>query len=152
MEAWAAELGRRITPCNAGLVCGPRAGGAALARLIAMKLGTEWIGAERSVQGEGPVRYRVPEAHRGGLPGREVLLVDDAINAGWAVEATLRDLLACGARPVGIACLLALGDAAARIAERQGVPLVSLATVQREIWDANECPLCAAGAPLDATS
>jgi hypothetical protein len=49
---------------------------------------------------------------------------------------------------VGIGCLLALGEGPARIAGENGVPLFHLATLERQMWAAADCPLCAAGVPL----
>jgi orotate phosphoribosyltransferase len=71
-----------------------------------------------------------------------VLLVDDAVNAGSAWLATLADLQECGAEVAGFAALLTLGEAAAQIAERYGVPLYALAALDRGMWTPEECPLC----------
>jgi orotate phosphoribosyltransferase len=48
----------------------------------------------------------------------------------------------------GFASLITLGDAAATIATRYRVPFVHLVALERSLWRAQECPLCAAGVPL----
>jgi orotate phosphoribosyltransferase len=115
---------------------------------VAAEAGAGLLHAERSVAADGSARYRVPGPPRGLAAGRRVLLVDDAVNAGSALLAALADLRACGAVPVGFACLLALGDAADRAAAREGVPLLALAALGRGMWASEGCPLCRAGVPL----
>jgi orotate phosphoribosyltransferase len=148
MRRWATALAAEAASCSAEVVCGPLTGGALLAQVIAAKLHLDFIHAERSVE-DGSVRYRIPDALGAVVAGRRVLLVDDAINAGSAVGLTLADLSRHGAVPAGIACLFTLGEAAARIAREHGVPLVRLAALEREMWPPEDCPLCAAGRPLE---
>jgi orotate phosphoribosyltransferase len=145
---WAAALARRARACRPDVVAGPLTGGAFLAQSLAAEMGAGFVFAGRLVSAGGAVRYRFPESLRATLPGRRVLLVDDAVNAGSALLATLADLGDAGAQPAGIACLLALGPAASRIAEQQGVPLFSLASLERGMWTPEACPLCASGVPL----
>ena len=49
----------------------------------------------------------------------------------------------------GFASLITLGDAAATIAARHRVPFAHLVALERSLWPAQACPLCAAGTPLD---
>jgi orotate phosphoribosyltransferase len=148
VRRWAVALGDQATACQPDLVCGPLTGGAFIAQLLAAKLGAGFVFAERLVSEGGAVQYRIPESLRKVVHGKRVLLVDDVINAGSAVLATLRDLLDCGAELAGIAALLTLGRAAAQIAEKHSVPLFALAPLEREMWTAEECPLCRSGVPL----
>jgi hypothetical protein len=48
----------------------------------------------------------------------------------------------------GGASLLALGDAAARIAAATGMPFHRLLALERALWPPDACPLCAAGIAL----
>jgi orotate phosphoribosyltransferase len=89
-----------------------------------------------------------PPPPRARLAGRRVVLADDAVNAGSALLATLEDARRCGAQLAGFASLITLGDAAARIAARHQVPFVHLVALERSLWPAEQCPLCAAGVPL----
>jgi orotate phosphoribosyltransferase len=148
MRRWATALAAEAASCGAEVVCGPLTGGALLAQAIAAELHLDFVHAERSVE-DGSVRYRIPDALGAVVAGRRVLLVDDAINAGSAVGLTLAELSRHGAVPAGIACLLTLGEAAGRIAREHGVPLVRLASLERGMWRPGDCPLCAAGMPLE---
>jgi orotate phosphoribosyltransferase len=148
VRRWAVALADRVIACQPELVCGPLTGGAFIAQLLAAELGAGFVFAERLVSEGGAVQYRIPESLRKVVHGKRVLLVDDAINAGSAMLATLRDLLDCGAELAGIAVLLTLGKAAAQIAERYSIPLFALTTLERGMWTAGECPLCKSGVPL----
>jgi orotate phosphoribosyltransferase len=57
---------------------------------------------------------------------------------------------ACGARTVAIGTLLNLGSAAAAFAEEEELALERLASLPNTLWEPSECPLCAAGVPLEA--
>jgi orotate phosphoribosyltransferase len=146
-RAMASALAELAAACRPNVVCGPLTGGAFVAQLVAAEIGAGFVYAERIVAGE-KLRYRIPGALRPVVRDRRVLLVDDAVNAGSALLATRQDLLTCGAEVAGCASLLALGDAAARIAAAIVAPFYGLATLERGMWLPAACPLCAAGAPL----
>ncbi len=145
----AAELARWVGEQRAEVVCGPLVEGAFVALLVAEELGVEFVYAERFENRENrglfPVEYRLPAALREAVRGRRVAIVNDVVNAGSAVRGTAADLVACGAEIVGIACLMTLGEAAAKIAEQYGVPLFRLAAREANLWTPAECPLCRAG-------
>jgi len=143
------ELAKEVRGCRPEIVCGPLTGGAFIAQVVAAELGAGFAFAERVVTGDA-VAYRLPDALRGPVRGRRVLLVDDAVNAGSALLSTWQDILSCGAQPAGSACLLALGEAAARIAAATGAPLYHLLALERRLWPPDRCPLCASGTPLGA--
>jgi orotate phosphoribosyltransferase len=145
---FAAALAARAAGCQPDVVCGPLTGGAFVAQSVAAELGADFVFAERSTDAAGAVRNRVPDTLRGVLRGRRVLLVDDAVNAGSALLLTLADVRSCGGEPAGFASLLALGDAAARIGGEQGLPFYAVASLPREMWTADACPLCRASVPL----
>ena len=147
-RGWASALADRAVACRPELVCGPLTGGAFVAQLLAAEIGAGFVFAERFVSEMGSVRYRISESLRGALHGRRVLLVDDAVNAASALLSTLTDLLDCGSELVGFATLLSLGEAASQIAKQHGVPLFTLASLERGMWAPEECPLCRSGAPL----
>lgn len=124
------------------------AGGAFVAQFVAAELGVGFVYAERSAADCGMVCYRIAAPLRATVRAKRVLLVDDAVNAGSALSATLVDLRACGAESVGFASLLALGDAAARMTQQREVPFVTLSSLARKLWPPQECPLCRAAVPL----
>lgn len=120
------------------------AGGAFLAQMIATEAGLEFSWADRS---DGPpVQYRIPAALRMTLPGRRVAVVDDVINAGSAVRATLAEMRAYGATPVAVGALLLLGSPVWWEPER--IPLERIAELPSGLWTPADCPLCAAGTPI----
>ena len=148
VRGWAVELARRAAGCRPAIVCGPLTGGAFVAQLLAAELAAGFVYAERLRSETGAVRYRIAQPLRAAVRGKRVLLADDAVNAGSALTATLADLRECGAEPVGFASLLALGDAAARMAQQHGAPFFAVLSLARELWQPEHCPLCRAGVPL----
>ncbi len=154
---FASRLAERLSRIGFDVVCGPVAGGAVVAELVAKELDLPFISTAQVVLpgvagGDAPwlVTYRLPDGIGDALAGRKVAVVDDAINAGSAVGGTLRALRAAGAVPVVVAALLDLGESRANPTTFDGLPLVSLATLRARLWTPAECPLCAAGIPLDA--
>jgi orotate phosphoribosyltransferase len=141
------ELAERLTPYRIDAVCGPLEGGALLARMVAEVLGCESSYSER-ITGPNGVTYRLPSQLRDGLRDKNVALVDDAINAGSAVRATLAELESCGARVVALGALITLGAAAAQLADSLAIPLLTLVGIESPLRTPADCPLCAAGVPL----
>jgi len=152
VQPLAAELARRLADVQAEVVCGPLVEGAFVGLMVASKLDCSFAYTERfarpSPNGLFSVGYRVPEPLRSKLAGRRVAIVNDVINAGSAVRSSLADLDACGASVVAIGCLLVLGTAAFEFAAARTIPLETIARLPSELWEPAECPLCAAGAPL----
>jgi orotate phosphoribosyltransferase len=150
----AQELGRRIRRLDVEVVCGPLVEGAFVGLTVAAELGVPFTYAERVAPAPSssrlfPYEYRLPAALRGEVRGKRVAIVNDVVNAGSAVRGTCRDLCACGARPVVIATLLVLGEAAAALAAGDGVALETLAARPNRVWAPEACPLCAAGVAVD---
>ena len=73
-----------------------------------------------------------------------VAIVDDAVNAGSAVRATAAALSDATVVVVGALVLLSHS-----VDLGLGVPVEHLATLPTALWPPADCPLCAAGAPLD---
>jgi orotate phosphoribosyltransferase len=72
----------------------------------------------------------------------------DLISAGSAVRGTFFDLQVIGADVVAIGALLALGDSIADFAAEHHVALELLQQMPHNLWIPSQCPLCAAGKPL----
>lgn len=140
----ARELASRVSAHRPEIVCGPLVEGAFVGLLVAEELGLEFIYAERLAEPGGEVSYRVPAALRQ-VEGRRVTVVNDVVNAGSAVGGALEDLIQCGARPVALATLLALGERPRRLAQENKLPIETLAHEPVNLWAPKECPLCAAG-------
>lgn len=157
----AIKLAHRLAKYNAAAVCGPLVGGALIAQTVAAELDVEFYSTERYVnpQREGlyaelgsDVEYRLPKDLRKLLCGKDIAIVDDVINAGSAVRATLTELRSCGAGPVVIGALLVLGSPAPSFFAQQNIPMESLAHFPSAVWAPSECPLCASQTPLEDRS
>jgi orotate phosphoribosyltransferase len=144
-------LGERLREHAADAVCGPLEGGAFLAYALADLLGVAFLPGYRA-PGEPsgyrepvePSGYRLPQVP-GGIGGWRVAVVDDAVNAGTAVAACLREVRGRGAVPVAVAALLSLSQASGASLH---VPFYAAATVPSRAWPAGQCPLCASGIPV----
>ncbi|MEZ5366094.1 MAG: phosphoribosyltransferase family protein [Bryobacterales bacterium] len=152
VRSLAEELAKRIEPYRPDAVCGPLVEGAFVGLYVAEALDVDFVYAQRAAAPSASdmfsVSYQLPPAQRQLVEGRRVAVVNDVINAGSAVRATLSDLANYSAQPVVVACLLALGDAAHALAAGAGAPLEALETATNEIWTPGRCPLCANGVPL----
>ena len=150
LEPFAHRLAELVRPHEPDVVCGPLVGGAFLAQLVAARLGVRFCHTERASTGDGlyAATYRLPDALTTRLAGLRVAVVDDVVNAGSAVRATLNALAQADARPVALGALLALGSTPAAVAASAGLPLEPVATRENEIWEPDRCPRCANGEPL----
>ncbi len=153
LRRFVAGLAGQLAKYGVEAVCGPLTGGAFLAQSVAAALAVEFYYTERAAPPQRDalyaVTYRLPDGLREMVRGKVVAVVDDVINAGSAVRGTIGELRACGARPVAAGALLVLGSAAASWCAGQNLPLETIARLPNEIWAPAECPLCAAGVPLE---
>jgi orotate phosphoribosyltransferase len=147
------ELAKRLASYDIEAVCGPLVEGAFVALMVASELDVDFTYAQRfahpPTDGLFPVEYRLPAPLRGKVRGRRVAIVNDVISAGSSVRGTFADLQACGADIVAIGALLVLGDSAAAFAADQNTALETIAHLPYGLWPPDECPLCAAGVPLE---
>jgi len=153
LRRFVAGLADKLAAHSVEAVCGPLTGGAFLAQSVAAALDVEFYYTQRVALSPRDalyaVQYRMPGGLRERVRGKAVAIVDDVINAGSAVRRTLAELRACGATPVAVGTLLVLGSAAASLCAEQAIPLEYLAALPNEVWAPAECPLCAAGVPLE---
>jgi orotate phosphoribosyltransferase len=149
---FARALAERIAPHGVEVVCGPLVEGAFLALAVAAELRVPFTYSERLANADPaglyPGGYRLPPALRPEVHGRRVAIVNDAINAGSAVRGTHHDLQSCGARPVVVASLLALGDWAHQFAAEQSLALEAITSRPNRIWPPADCPLCQDKVPV----
>jgi orotate phosphoribosyltransferase len=156
LRPFAAELADRLQRHRFEVVCGPLTGGAFLAQMVAEECDVGFAFAERFAPPPSdvmyPVTYRIPDALRTRLEGARVAIVNDVTNAGSAVRGTYDDLLACGARPVALGTLIALGVWSSTFAAANKIALESLEVLPNNLWTLEACPLCAASVPLEDLS
>lgn len=139
-------LARRLSGYGIEAACGPLTGGAFVAQMVAQYLGIDFHFTERpSTAYAGGYRL----AGRPAVAGKRIAVVDDVVNAGSAVDATLRELRARDARPAALGALLALGARAEGLAADEAIPLENVAWMDNTIWAPGDCPMCASGAPLE---
>jgi orotate phosphoribosyltransferase len=92
--------------------------------------------------------YQLPSHLRQLIDGKTIAMVDNVINAGSAVRATLAELQSFGARPVVIGTLLVLGDLGQKYLAARILPLRSISYLQTQLWEPEDCPLGASQVPL----
>lgn len=150
--AGATALAARLAAHSLDGVCGPLIGGAFVAEFVAWRLNIEFYYAERHASESSEqlygVSYLLPSSQRKRVHGKAIGIVDDVINAGSAIRATLAELRACGAEVPVISALLTLGEEATRFTTAEDVALERLIAFPNNLWLPSECPLCAARVPL----
>ena len=153
IEPLAITLATRVRPIGPEIVCAPLVEGAFLGLMIARALDLPFTYSERyeqhSAGGLYPFGYRVPVALRTHLARKRVLIVNDVISAGSAVQGTIGDVRVAGGVCVGIASLLVLGEWTAQFATAENLTTEALAKAPYEVWSPGACPLCATGTPLE---
>jgi orotate phosphoribosyltransferase len=152
IQPFVIELAHKISAFNIDAVCGPMVGGAFVAQNIAAELGIEFFYTERVRSQDSDAlysaTYHLPAHLRKLIDGKNIAVLDDVINAGSAVRATLAELQSFGARPVVIGALLVLGDVGKKYLIERNFPLKSISHLPNEIWTPKDCPLCASQVPL----
>jgi len=121
------------------VVVGPATGGIILAHELARALGTRSVFMERK---DGPMALR-----RGFriAADEKVLIAEDVMTTGGSVAEIVEELERRQAESAGVACLVDRGGAE-RFAALGGRALLKL---DIPTHDPAECPLCAAGKPID---
>jgi orotate phosphoribosyltransferase len=141
-ERACAELIRRLESHAAvDLVVGPTTGGILLAFEVARQLGLPAAYAERVDDGSSAREFK-----RGTVidPDTRVLVVDDVLTTGGSVRSTIEALRALGAEIVAIAVLVDRSGGEAAF----GCPLLSLAALEIDTWDASDLPAWLGAIPI----
>jgi orotate phosphoribosyltransferase len=140
-SAACALIAQRFSGESIDVVAGPTTGGVILAFEVARQLGVVAAYAERSAGSDVAREFRRGTTFS---PGARVLVVDDILTTGGSVRETLDALAKHPVEVVGVAVLVDRSGGKADV----GVPCQALATLDIETWQAQDCPLCAAGLPL----
>lgn len=125
------------------VVVGPTTGGVILAFETARQLGVAAAYAERASDGSSGREIRRGTTF---APGSRVLVVDDIMTTGGSIRETLAAL---EDHPVEVAAVGVLVDRSAGATTFGDVPLVAIASQKFDAWDADSCPLCDQGIPLE---
>jgi orotate phosphoribosyltransferase len=148
----AGQLAARLDTERLDVVCGPLVGGTLLAQMVALTADLTLVYSERREWTPGvawSARYELPRPVQHLVRGQRVAVVDDAVNAGSALLATVAAVRRAEGRVVACGALLRLGDTVEPYLAEQGLFLQALALRPNTLWPATECPLCARGVPLD---
>jgi len=155
LDPFVTQLAQALRRHDIEAVCGPLTGGAFLAQLVARLLGSEFYFTSPAAP-RGPAifsaRYQLPAATGDRMLGKRVALVDDVMSAGSSLRATLAAVEAHGAIPVVVGALHVLGTHGADFFKERGLRIETTGRSSFESWRPPECPLCAAGVPLDDPS
>ena len=156
IQPFVVRLAAALRRYRVEVVCGPLVEGAYVALLVSLELGCDFVYAERfansSREGLFPVEYRLPKALHAVVRGKRVAIVNDVISAGSAVRGAFRDLQFLGAEVVVVGTLLGLGDSIGKFAGENRIGLELLQQRPHNLWTPEECPHCAAGAPIEIAS
>lgn len=135
-ERACAELIQRLEGHLHGIdvIAGPTTGGILLAFEFGRQLGLPAAYAERSSEGSNERTFR-----RGTIfePGTRVLVVDDVMTTGGSVRETLKAVSSHGGEVAAVAVLV---DRSLGTADVMGYPLISLAQLDMQTWDAADVP------------
>jgi orotate phosphoribosyltransferase len=154
-SAVCARIAQRFAVAGVEVVAGPTVGGVIMAQWTAHHLsalsGNEVLAvyAEEEV-GEGGSRRRLfRRGYDALIRGRRVLVVEDILTTGGSARLVVEAVGEAGGTVVGVGALCNRGAVSAAAI---GAPeLFSLSTVPLESFAAEECPLCAAGVPINTS-
>ncbi len=145
-EALCRMIADRFRELRPHLVAGPTTGGIIVSYEVARQLGVRGIFAEKvdSHQGQGGREF-----HRGFelARGERTLIVDDVLTTGGSVREVMEAVRRAGGEPIGLGVLVDRSGGKVDL----GLPFFACLTLDLPAFEAEECPLCAAGAPLTVT-
>ncbi len=84
------------------------------------------------------------------VKGKKVLVVEDFTTTGESVKKTVNTIKSTGGNVVAV-CVMVNRDPKRVTSEFMGTPLSSLADYEVPSYTAEECPLCKANVPINAT-
>ncbi len=120
-------------PCD--LVVSPAMGGILIGHEVARAVGRRFVFTER-VDGVMQIRrgFTLEE-------GEKIIIAEDVVTRGTSVLEVIKCLEDAGGKVVGVTSIIDRTGGSAGLP----LPLNSLATVQVQTWQPDECPLCKEG-------
>lgn len=142
-------LAERAASMSIEVVVGPALGGIILSQWVAYYLSKfaarEVLGvySEKDADGHQVLRRGYGEI----VQGKGVLIVEDIITTGQSISRTADAVRSANGRVIGMAALVNRSPRQVS-GDNFGVPLFALLDLELPSWSAQECPLCAAGVPI----
>lgn len=152
LDPFVTQLAQSLRRYDVEAACGPLNGGALLAQLVARLLGGEFFYTVPSpVKGDGAfgARYDLPPGVGHRLLGKRLALIDDVMSAGSSLRATMATVEQHGAIPIVVGTLAVLGATGENFFKERGLRVETTGRAPFDTWRQPECPLCAAGVPLE---
>ena len=137
-EALGGAIGALVGGLRVDTVLSPALGGIVIGQEVARAIGSRALFAERE---EAVLKLR-----RGFTiaQGERVLVVEDVVTTGGSTRETMEVARGAGAEVLAAAAIINRSGGKADL----GVPLFALAELALPTYGPEECPLCAAGAPI----
>lgn len=136
-------LAERLPERDVDVVASPALGGVLAGFVVAAALGVRFVFTER-----GPDRTMALRRGQHIAAGQRVLVVEDVVTTGGSALECAALCEEVGGKVVGIAALVDR-SAAEAVERRPTSPPTALLHVDARTWDAQDCPLCRDGVPLD---
>jgi orotate phosphoribosyltransferase len=152
LDPFVTKLAQSLRRYDVEAVCGPLTGGAFLAQLVARLLGSEFfysIPSPATGDGVFSARYDLPPGVGHRMLGKRLALIDDVMSAGSSLRATMAAIEQHGAIPIVVGALAVLGATGENFFKERGLRVETTARAPFETWRQPECPLCAAGMPIE---
>lgn len=152
-SAVCAQLAQHFATAGIEVVAGPTVGGVIMAQWTAHHLsgllGYEVLAvyAEEEVQSDGSKQRTFRRGYDGLVGGKRVLVVEDILTTGGSARMVVAAVAAAGGEVVGVGALCNRGALTA--AQLNAPTLYCISAVPLESYAADECPLCAAGVPVN---
>ena len=136
-EELCGDLAKKYSDDNIELVIGPAMGAVQMAYEVSRQLGVENFFTERDESGKMVLRRNFEIA-----PGQRVLVVEDVVTTGGSVKEVIELVKNAGGVVAGVGSIVDRTGGKIDF----GVPFKAVYSADVESWEANSCPLCAAGA------
>ncbi len=132
----------------ADVVMGPAVGGALVAQWVAYCLSNPLRAVHAIYADKEGSNFVLKRGYDAIVPGKKVLIVEDILNTGGSVKQVVELARAHGGDVIGVGAICNRGNV--RLADIGKPPvLYSVVSVNMTVHDSSQCPLCAAGIPIN---
>lgn len=147
------EFAKLFTGKNIDLVVGPALGGIALSQWTAYHLSNLEDRPVLSVFAEkGPDKtFSFERGYSQRITEKKILIVDDLVNSSGSARAVIKAINALNGEVAAFAVAINRNPREVNAASFGGVPFHSLCEVDVLAYDAESCPFCAEGRPINVT-